>query len=158
VLLVAIPKNFSARLNIVHCFWSQFQNFLWAAERNAGQPRGETFGIYQQKQLKLTVFCSAAQRNFLEIVTKTTQIGFILFYRAAKIWKLPTKQFNLHVIVFLLPGSEKFWNLRTKATQINCILFSGTAKFLRIYQQKHSLSLVLTRSEKNWFANKRHSN
>jgi hypothetical protein len=41
------------------------------------------FGIYQQKQPKLTAFCSAAQRKFLEFAIKATGMDCILFCRAA---------------------------------------------------------------------------
>jgi hypothetical protein len=34
------------------------------------------FGICEQTQLKWTAFCLAAQRNFLEVTNKTTQIDW----------------------------------------------------------------------------------
>jgi hypothetical protein len=42
-------------------------------------------GIFQQKQLKLTVFCSGCSENFRNLPTKTSQIDCILFSCAEKI-------------------------------------------------------------------------
>jgi hypothetical protein len=50
-------------------------------------PHSEIFGICEQKQLELTVFCSAA-REFLEFAT---QIDGILFCRAAKVLEFANK-------------------------------------------------------------------
>jgi hypothetical protein len=48
------------------------------------QPQRKSFGIYQQKQLKLSVFCSAARRKLWNLPAKPTQFNCILFCRAAK--------------------------------------------------------------------------
>jgi hypothetical protein len=59
------------------------------------------FGIRQQKQLKLTVFCQAAQRKLLEFANKS----------------------NANWLYFVEPSSKMFWNSPTKwkATQIDCL-------------------------------------
>jgi hypothetical protein len=70
------------------------------------------FGIRQQKQLKLTVFCSAAQRKFWNLPTKATQIDS----RAAKFFEFANKQL----------------------TQIDCTLFSRAAKFFEFANKSNS--------------------
>jgi hypothetical protein len=111
------------------------------------QQRRQNFGIYQQKQLKWTVFCSPQAK----VLTKATQIDCTLFSRAAKISELREKSTvfscraatnfgianqstvfcsapqrkNLELrtsTVFCSAADENFWNLPTKVTQINCIL------------------------------------
>jgi hypothetical protein len=82
----------------------------------------KTFGICQQKQLKLAACCSVAQRQFLELRPKS--------------------------LYFVQPHSERFWNAQstvvgsatateileftTKTIQTDCIF----SKNLGIYQRK----------------------
>jgi hypothetical protein len=77
------------------------------------------FGICQQKQLKSTVFCPAAQRKILNLPTKATQIDW--FYGQ--------------------PRCERVWNSPPKATQIDCLLSGRTAK---TFGTCHQTQLKLT--------------
>jgi hypothetical protein len=71
------------------------------------------FGICQQKQFQLTVFCLS---------------------RAEKTFRIcQQKQLQLTV---LLDAQRNFWNLPSKATQIDCKWFSRAAKTFGICQQK----------------------
>jgi hypothetical protein len=50
----------------------------------------KTFGIYQQKQLKLAAFGFTTQRKFLEFAIKINSNGlYFVLPRSVQIWKLP---------------------------------------------------------------------
>jgi hypothetical protein len=80
---------------------------------------------------KLIAFCSAAQRKYLNLPTKASQINCILLPRSENFCNLPTKAIQL--IAFC---SAELCTLPTKATQINCVLFCNAAKNFAICQQK----------------------
>jgi hypothetical protein len=78
-------------------------------------PRSESFGICQQKQLKLTVL--AAPREFLGF---PTQIDSILFCRAAKILEFANES-NSNWLYFVLARSENFWICQQR--QLKLVVF-----------------------------------
>jgi hypothetical protein len=106
--------------------------FCSAAQRKA-------FGICQQKQLKLTVFCSATQRN---LSTKTTQIDCILFCRAAKSFGIGSqKQLKLTVFCSAARGLLEF------TTQIDCICFPRNESFGICQQKQLKLTVLAAQRE-----------
>jgi hypothetical protein len=75
----------------------------------------KNLGIYQQKQLKLTVFCSknnsnrlkacsAVQRKNLEFVNKSNSYRLVLL-------RSENVEMRAKALHFVRPRSEKFWNL-----------------------------------------------
>jgi hypothetical protein len=98
--------------------------FCSAAHRKNSELRTKAFflfscqaatkGIYQQKQHKLIVFCSAAQTKFWNLPTKATQIKFILQCRAAKIFGIcQHKQLKLAVFCSNVPPQILEWRTST---------------------------------------------
>jgi hypothetical protein len=77
------------------------------------------FGIRQHKQLKLTVFCPAAQR---------------------KLWNLSTNALKLPVFS---AAQRKFSELSTKATQIDCISSNRAAKLLEFANKATQIDRIL---------------
>jgi hypothetical protein len=93
-------------------------------------PRSENLGICQEKQLKFTVFCSAAQRKTLGFANKSN--SNCLYFG------LPRRQifWNLDKTAFCSAAQPKFWNLSTKTTQIDCILLPRIEFFWNLQQKQ----------------------
>jgi hypothetical protein len=125
--------------------------------------RSQNFGIYQQEQLKLNLFCSAARaaKDFgICQQEQFTQIDCISFCRAEKFFGIATKssvfcsaaqrnflELRTKVEHFVLPCSENFWDLLTKTTQNCCV-----AAFCSTVQPnfRNALYFVQSRRERFW--------
>jgi hypothetical protein len=110
-------------------------------------PAAKVFGICQQKQPKMTVFCPVAQRKVLEFANKSTQIDIIaaknLEFKATQIdcllFSRAAKNFGIKLLkltVFCPAANEKLKNLPTNATKIDCLLICRAANFFGVRPQK----------------------
>jgi hypothetical protein len=89
-------------------------------------------GICQQKQLKLIVLDSAAQRKILEFAD--------------------TKQLKLSALYFALPRSKNILEFASKTSQVDCISFCRAAKKFGIYQPKQLKSeCIFSAGQRNFF-------
>jgi hypothetical protein len=91
-----------------HYLFSHSEKLLNCEQKNCilFSRAAKTFGIYQQKHLKSTVFCSDfAAKTFWNLSTKATRIDCILCCRAGRFFG---------IALDFVQQREKFWNCAVK--------------------------------------------
>jgi hypothetical protein len=95
----------------------------------------------------LTGFWSAAQRNFLGFVNKTTQIDCFVFSRAAKNFGI-CEQKQLKLTGFFWSAVQrKILEFANKTTQFDWILVSRAAKILELVNKTTQIDWILVNKQ-----------